>query len=301
MANQPLCSVVIASYQRKHLLERSLMCYEKQDFDNSRFELIVVDDHSTDRTRELVLDWSKTTGIRGSVLTISPKPSQWVDCAWVLNNGIRLSTGKHILLTHPEIMVGRTSVKDCVNKLEEFENNRGTFNQTSIALYACCKCYYLSPDDQRAIDSCPWVNEGAIAVRKIPQFYEQEDSPEWRGHIDFSHRATDMVATPGARIPHWQSWIFGGHSREMWKRLGGMLPTTVWGACDVGWMHRRQMLGIPNYTCPNEGAIVSHQNHDSPNDVLTPRVEQVWKDELAKMELGDPNKLIYPYINEIGW
>lgn len=35
--SRPLCSVVMATFQRAHLLRRSLECYQRQDFDNDRF------------------------------------------------------------------------------------------------------------------------------------------------------------------------------------------------------------------------------------------------------------------------
>jgi hypothetical protein len=296
-----ICSVVMATYNRSHLLERSLMCYEKQEFPKNLFELVVVDDSSTDCTYALVDSWSHRTGIKTTILTPHPKQEKWRDCAATINHGIRVSQGRHIILTHPEIMVGRTSVLDCVKKLDEFEKVRidqgPTDKRTPIGLYACCRSYYLSPKEQVLLDSVQWIEKGLLAVRDIDRFYEDDTN----GHPDFSHRATDIVAQPGSRIPTWESWIFGGHSRETWKRLGGMINTSMWGSCDVGWMHRRRVLGIANYTCSNESAIVVHQNHDLPTDVVTPRIESVWKEELSKINLDNPSDLIYPAINEIGW
>lgn len=290
-----VCSVVMSTFNRAHLLVRSLVCYERQEFPKNLFEVVIVDDGSTDHTAEMVKEWSHSTGIRCTYLTPHPKPKGWRDCAASINHGIRVSTGRHILLTHPEIMVGRTTVLDCVNRLEEFEKHRTP--QSPIGVYACARTYYLSPKEQVLLDSVDWLDKGPIAVRDIDRFYEDDVN----GHPDFCHRATDIVAQPGSRLPHWQSWIFGGHSRETWKKLGGMLLTDKWGSCDVGWMARRNALHIENYTCPAESAICVHQNHNLPGDVDTPRVEEEWKRELAKFNLTDPNRLTWPYISEIGW
>lgn len=291
----------MSTYNRSRLLARSLVCYQHQEFPKDRFEVVVVDDRSDDNTAVLCKNWSDITGIKLTYLIPHPKKEEWRDCAATINYGIRISQGRHILLTHPEVMPGRTSVLDCVTQLEAFETSRvlqGPAEMRSpIGLYACCRSYYLSPKDQTLIDTCPWEGEGAIAVRAIDRFYEDDIG----GHPDFSHRATDTVAQPGSRIPKWESWIFGGHSRRTWKELGGMLPTTKWGACDVGWMHRRQVLGIANYTCPYESSIVCHQNHNLPGDVETPRIEQDWKDELSKVDMRNPLNLIAPQVNEIGW
>jgi hypothetical protein len=220
---RPQCSVVMAAYKRRSLLERSLAGYQAQDFDNSRFELVVIDDHGEDGTRELVLDWSKTTGIAATVMTVAPKPAEWVDCAWVLNHGIRAAAGDHILLTHPEVIPGRRSVAACVEELERFEDERrkssapdypiGVYRQPGA--YAACRVYYLSVRDQQQIDTVPWRAEGNLAVRRIPGFYDADPN----GNPDYTHAVTDKVGTPGFRIQQWRSWVFGGCSRRTWKTL----------------------------------------------------------------------------------
>jgi len=281
----------MATYNRAHLLARSLVCYHNQQFDNSQLELVVVDDHSSDGTRDLVLSWSRSTGIRAVVVTDSPKTESWRDCGAVLNLGIRASTGKYVLLTHPEVLVGRRSVGACLDELLEFDANRRT--KDKFGLYACCKVYYLSPQDQTRLDSVPWREEGVLAVRQIEGFYTDDKN----GHPDFCHRATDIVARPQSRLPTWESFVFGGHSRETWKKLGGMLQTQKWGSVDVGWMHRRRTLGIPNHTCPDDDTICCHQNHSLPGDVPTDRNMDAWVEELKSYPLDNPHYLVYPAVD----
>lgn len=317
---RPLCSVVMASFQRRHLLERSLVCYQRQDFDNSRFELIVVDDHSTDGTRELVLDWSAATGIAATVMTTAPKPAAWRDCGAILNHGIRASAGEYVIPTHPEVMVGRRSVAACVDRLQSFEDARrgcvsehyGVRNEDAtgdlgplrkkadamaaalpIGCYAACKVYYLSPRETELLDTVGWRAD-PLNVRTLPGFYEEDQN----GNLDYKHHVTDKVATPGFRIQTWDSWVFGGCSRETWKRLGGFWVTQRWGACDIGFNYRRKRLGMVEWTCPEDASIVIHANHDGGDNVPTPRVEQAWKDELRAMDLS---RLAYPEVDELGW
>jgi GT2 family glycosyltransferase len=287
----------MASYQRAHLLARSLVCYENQDFPKDEFEVICIDDSSTDGTKELVQEWSNRTGIKAAVISPYPKTEAWRDCGAVLNIGIRASTGKHVLLTHPEVMCGKKSVAACVKVLEEDHYSWVLRDARSLGVYACCRIYYMGPRDQERIDTVDWKGKGAIAVREIEGFYDQDTN----GNPDYMHRATDIVAQPGSRMPVWGSWVFGGHSRETWKRLGGMCVSQRWGAVDVSWAARRRTLGIPNYTCPDEDAICVHQNHDLPGNIQTPRDMNAWVDELKNVDLQTPSKLVWPAIDELGW
>ena len=292
---RPLCSVVMATYNRCHLLERSLQCYARQDFPMDRFELIVIDDHSEDDTQELVHDFCHDHDMKYTIPTTGPKKEAWRDCGAILNSGIRASTGEHIILTHPEVLPGRKSVATCVEVLQMYESSRRHSQTPDLwtGCYACCKPYYLSPRDQERIDTVDWLNEGPLAVRKIDGFYEEQP-----GHPDYQPRAIESVGTGGPHT-HWLSWVFGGCSRRTWREIGGMLETNTWGAVDVAFVQRRKTLGIVNHTCTDDDTLCVHQNHDDPTkNVVTPRVEDLWKKELAGVPLHDRAAMM---VDHLGW
>lgn len=307
---RPLVSIVLATYQRAHLLARSLYAYAASEglTPCDDLELIVVDDGSWDGTDELVKEWSRGTGIRAVVLTPHPKLVQWQDCGAVLNYGIRASSGHHVLLTHPEVIPGRKSISACVDQLILANKKRGNYDSivstadqlkhgVSLGLYACCPIYYLSSRDQELIDTVPWREKGNLAVRDIPGFYDEDAN----GNIDYQHAATDIVAQPCSRLPQWESWVFGGCSRETWKRMGGMLETNKWGAVDIAFLARRRVLGVPTHTTPDPETICVHQNHDLPGDVKTPRDMAAWERELSAYNLKDPRLLCHPEVDNLGW
>jgi len=63
--DDPLFSVVLPSYNRRPILERVLRAWEAQEPRELPFELVIVDDGSTDGTAELVADWrSSRFGLR---------------------------------------------------------------------------------------------------------------------------------------------------------------------------------------------------------------------------------------------
>lgn len=296
---RPTCSVVLATYNRCHLLERSLVCYDRQDFPKDQFELVVIDDHSEDDTQGLVHDYCKAAGIRYTILTTGPKLEDWRDCGAVLNAGIRAASGDHIILTHPEVMPGRKSVSECVRALQNFETSRKLYPHLTGA-YACCKPYYLTPRDQERIDTVDWEGVGPLAVREIQGFYDREQ--HMMGNLDYTPWSIESVGKEDSPHSHWLSWVFGGCSRETWKRMGGMLETNTWGAVDVAFVQRRKTLGIVNHTCINDATLCVHQNHDKPGvNVLTPRIEELWKRELSGHPLHDKDSMCWPRVDHLGW
>lgn len=295
--NRPQCSLVFATYERGHLLERSLECYRRQDFPLEALELVVIDDHSTDHTRRLVMDWAGDLGVSYQIITCGPKQENWRDAGAILNYGMRAALGHFVLLTHPEVMPGRSSLSALVKKLEDYECRRAGNSppeSASIGLYASCKVYYLSPREQEMIDTVDWKTRGNLAVRDIPGFYGLDSN----GNPDYTHETTDRVATPGFRLQTWDSWVFGGCSRETWRRFGGMWTTRKWGSIDIAFRNRRKQLGMAEWTSPDERSIVIHQNHDGERDVKTPRIHEAWEEELASI---DTDKLAYPDVNELEW
>ena len=57
-------SIVIATYNRKELLTTCLRCLDAQDFPVDRFEVIVVDDGSSDGSVEMVRNWPASYPLR---------------------------------------------------------------------------------------------------------------------------------------------------------------------------------------------------------------------------------------------
>lgn len=85
----PLISVVIPTYNRADLLPRAIQSVLNQTFKD--FELIVVDDGSTDNTEEIVAGFRRQIG---NVFYVrQPNSGQ---CADPKNHGIELSTGRYL-------------------------------------------------------------------------------------------------------------------------------------------------------------------------------------------------------------
>jgi GT2 family glycosyltransferase len=273
---RPLVSVVFATYQRGHLLGRSIECYNRSRFPLDRLEVVVVDDGSSDYTAPLMGNFH--TAIDVKYVKLRKFGNVWRDCAAVINHGIRVSTGDVVVLTHPEVMPGRDSLQWCADAAAGRDG-----------VYACCKPYYLSRRDQERIDTVDWVNGGPLAVRRVEGFY---DDPEPGSNHAFSPKVVEQT-------PEWESWVFGGLSRHSWRVLGGMVETRLWGSVDLAFHMRRFRLGIKTATGKADDTICVHQNHDDPAlNTPTPRDLNAAHAEAATVDM-DPAKLVYPAVDHL--
>jgi hypothetical protein len=230
-------AVVMATFNRAHLLARSLECYASQSMSPGGFELIILDDASTDHTPELVAGWQKHLDIK-YIRLAKPEGVAWRDGAAIINIGIRASFAELILCTHPEVMPGNLALEQAVAALED-------------KAYICCKPYYLTREQQQVIDNVDWRGS-RLAARQLPGFY---DGPPALDHPLFYPANVE-------RATQFESWVFGGMSRETWRWFGGFTEQSVWGAPDITFHKRRVFLGIKNITLQDDETFCLHQNHD---------------------------------------
>lgn len=84
----PFFSIIMPTYNRGHILSKTIQSVINQNFNN--WELIIVDDGSTDNTREIIDDFSKNDN------RIIYKYQDNQERSAARNNGIENSSGKYI-------------------------------------------------------------------------------------------------------------------------------------------------------------------------------------------------------------
>lgn len=256
--------VVLGTYNRSHLLARSLKLYERENI-----LLIIMDDDSNDDTYAIC----ESSSCPVFYFKSPPKNGIWRDSASILNMGICYAIhkfgAKYIFITHPEIMPGSTTVRDCKALA------------TDHTTWINAKGYYLSIDNQKMIDSIDWELD-PLNIRQLPGFYNATPTPFQNN--DYTPEAIDRTAI-------WGSWIFGGGSVEMWNYFGGLTEFEIWGSVDVDLLNRRVKLGMNTVTPENETAIVIHQNHDDPAiNIITPRDMEKCMAALPDYDIENPQK-----------
>ena len=237
-------SVVLCTYNRAHLLKRSLLCYTKQTLKD--FELIILDDNSGDDTEELVNSFKDKLNVKYLKLT-DKKPDEWRDAACIINRGIKMSKGDFIYITHPEVMI-------CFDCLERFNK----VLKDKHRAFGNSRTYYMTVDLQKKIDTADWVND-FFSVRKLPGFYT--DEPLYKEE-DLEFLNAECTTKFTEVTEKWYSWVFGGMTRSGWKHMGGLNEYRTWGSVDLDFMQRRKSFGIDTVT-PKD-IFVIHQNHDNP-------------------------------------
>jgi glycosyltransferase involved in cell wall biosynthesis len=240
-------SIVLGTYNRAHLLKRSLECYNSQPFKD--FELVIIDDWSVDDTRELVESYASLLNI----IYVRPpykSPGTWRDSASIFNYGLKISSGELVILTHPEIMVGNQTLS-------------AMWEHHQDGIYHAAKIYFMTKDNQKHLDEVDWQTS-RLMVRDLPDFYSKH--PDILGPVEeFTHHATEIHT-------HWESQVFSGMTRNTWREFGKMTEFNKWGSVDMDFLNRRQLLGIRNRTELDHETICIHQNHDEPFGVYVPHI-----------------------------
>jgi glycosyltransferase involved in cell wall biosynthesis len=84
----PLFSIILTTYNRSHFLPRAIRSVLRQTFSN--FELIIIDDHSSDNTQQIVSEFSEDN----KITYIQQTHNQGVSTA--RNTGIQRAKGEYI-------------------------------------------------------------------------------------------------------------------------------------------------------------------------------------------------------------
>jgi len=255
--------VVLGTYNRGHLLQRSLKLYEKQDA-----LLIILDDDSNDDTYHIC----QSSPCPICYIQLPPKNGKWRDSSCFLNKGISVAIhtfkAEYIFITHPEIIPGLATISCCKQLAAD------------SSTWVNAKGYYLTPSQQQIIDTVRW-ELNPLSVRQLPGFY---DLPSESQNKDYTPAAIDETDV-------WGSWIFGGGTAHMWRQFGGLTEFEIWGSVDVDLLNRRVHLGMHTVTPKAEDAIVIHQNHDDPTiNIITPRDMEKCMAALPDYRIEDARK-----------
>lgn len=105
-------SIIIPAYNAEHYLERCVESCERQDVDKQNYEVIVVDDGSTDNTGIVVQNLSNKYG---NIKVISQKNQ---GTAVARNKGMEVAEGDYVWFVDSDDYIERDSLKRITDKIE---------------------------------------------------------------------------------------------------------------------------------------------------------------------------------------
>lgn len=98
----PLVSVLVPARNEAHNIERCVQSLLRQEY--APFEIIVLDDGSTDATPELLLQLAKESGERMRIMQGEPLPEGWHGKSWACSQLGRQARGELLLFTDADTM-----------------------------------------------------------------------------------------------------------------------------------------------------------------------------------------------------
>lgn len=107
-------TIIIPTYNRKELVIKTLASIENQTYPKKRFEVIVVDDGSTDGTKNMILNLKKTTQIDISYFRQSNKGP-----AAARNLGIKNSKGDYLYFVDDDIELSPVCLEEHMKSHEK--------------------------------------------------------------------------------------------------------------------------------------------------------------------------------------
>ncbi len=196
-------SVVLTTYQRPEHLERSLASLAHQQSMKGRFEVIVADDGSADRTHSIVREFSRSASFPVKLAT---HPHGGFRVALCRNDGVRASTAPYLLF----------SDSDCIFPADHLHQHLRRANQESFAPAIVFGWIRKPPIGWTS----PQYHRGNIPTG----FRPKSDNESVGGELRIS--VTDLWAIP--RNP--SSLVATSPSREsIWKRSTASMKTSSAG------------------------------------------------------------------------
>jgi len=232
-------SVILSSYNRGPLLERSLHTYVHQTVPRQDFEVIISDDQSTDNTSAVIEKFKDKLNVIQVALKNPERKFRSQSVGW--NVGLSLAVGEVCLFSHPEIMMPRETLEKMYDLVQSFDQ----------PVFVTMKPYVLSPACQKKIDWVDWESDVNL-IKTIPEFYQdtwsddgkriwtnkkmEDPKLKWESNTTFTMRRLDLLS------------------------IGGFEEFDRWGPDDPDFLQRRKTLKIP--TVVVIGLLNFHQNHD---------------------------------------
>lgn len=108
-------SFIVVAYNAGNKIENLLMNLEKQDYDHSNIEIILVDSNSNDSTKEIMIKFKELNKSFSKVIVLD-NPKKILPCGW--NIALEASTGEVILRVDAHSSLPNDFISKNVNRIK---------------------------------------------------------------------------------------------------------------------------------------------------------------------------------------
>ncbi|MGE5684144.1 MAG: glycosyltransferase [Nitrososphaerota archaeon] len=112
--SKPMVSIIVPARNEGRAISKCLQSLLSQDYDN--YEVIAVDDSSTDNTFSIISDLSKNNHTL-TPIKCPPRPDDWVGKNWACFQGYRKSTGEILLFTDADTVHRPDALSSAINTM----------------------------------------------------------------------------------------------------------------------------------------------------------------------------------------
>ena len=112
--SKPKVSIIVPARNEEGIISKCLQSLLSQDYDN--YEVIAIDDSSTDKTLSIISELSKKNP-RLKLVKSPPRPDDWVGKNWACFQGYQKSSGEILLFTDADTVHRSDALSSAVNTM----------------------------------------------------------------------------------------------------------------------------------------------------------------------------------------
>ena len=115
-ASYPMVSICIPARNEEAVIERAIQSLLSQNYPN--FEIIVLDDQSTDATQEIISGLKKDNPEYIKIIAGKPKPDNWLGKSWACHQLNEAASGERLLFIDADVWLEPTAVGRIVQSMK---------------------------------------------------------------------------------------------------------------------------------------------------------------------------------------
>jgi len=240
-----LISLCLTGLNQSLLFKRALHWLARQKMPKETWELVVIDDNSSEDWLALLEPYSEQMNIQYARLEHN---QGWRDCAYGYNLAFRLAKGEILASTNPHLLLHPLAVFALTKPhlLKKFEGKK---------LWASLRGYCILRDDMPFFSAVNWKDDFQ-ALKNLPRF-----ANEWTRLWEDKSKFYGSFLCCSFRKEVWEKDIAVKEFRGIRNQIAGFPEVPAYGHVDPWFATRRRQAGIVDINIDIFQVWFYHQDH----------------------------------------